>query len=66
LFFKIVKAGFSRPRKQLINNLSKTLGFDKNKVKAWLLQNKILPTQRAESLSVEDWKKLAKTFKNEK
>ncbi|OGZ19355.1 MAG: ribosomal RNA small subunit methyltransferase A, partial [Candidatus Nealsonbacteria bacterium RBG_13_38_11] len=29
IFFKIVKAGFSQPRKQLINNLSKKLMFNK-------------------------------------
>ena len=32
LFFKIVKAGFSQPRKQLINNLSKNLKVDELKL----------------------------------
>ncbi len=63
LFFKIVKAGFSQPRKQLINNLSKKLKIDKIKVEVWLWKNNIQPTQRAETLSVEDWVKLTKTFK---
>ncbi|MBZ9578244.1 ribosomal RNA small subunit methyltransferase A [Patescibacteria group bacterium] len=63
LFFKIVKAGFSQPRKQLANNLSKGLELDKERIKKWLLKNKIKPTQRAETLSVQDWIKLTKNFK---
>ncbi len=63
LFFKIVKAGFSQPRKQLINNLSKELNLEKEKVQNWLLENNIQPTQRAETLSVDDWIKLTKTIK---
>jgi len=61
LFFKIVKAGFSQPRKQLINNLSKKLKINKDKVKNWLLENGVPPTQRAETLTVEDWIKLARS-----
>jgi len=64
LFFKIVKAGFSQPRKQLINNLSKKLGIDKKKVEDWLLKNKISPRKRAEALTIENWKALAKSFEN--
>lgn len=59
-FFRIVKAGFSQPRKQLINNLSNGLKIDKKKIEQWLLKNKILPSQRAETLSVKDWLKLTK------
>ncbi len=62
LFFKIVKAGFSQPRKQLINNLSKGLNLPKEKTEKWLRKNKILPQQRAETLSIEDWKNLVKGF----
>jgi len=62
LFFKIVRAGFSQPRKQLINNFSKGLEFDKKKVEVWLLKNKIQPTQRAETLNLEDWINLTKSF----
>lgn len=63
LFFKIVKAGFSQPRKQILNNLLKVLKLDKDKTKSWLLENKIQPTQRAETLSVEDWISLTKNVK---
>jgi 16S rRNA (adenine1518-N6/adenine1519-N6)-dimethyltransferase len=61
-FFEIVRAGFSQPRKQLINNLSKSLEVDKIRIKAWLLKNNIQPQQRAETLSLEDWVKLTKNF----
>lgn len=63
LFFKIVKAGFSHPRKQLVNNLSKELKINKEKVKSWLLKNKIQPKQRAETLRLENWKNLTNTYK---
>jgi len=63
LFFKIIKAGFSHPRKQLVNNLSQELKVEKEKVRNWLLENKIQPTQRAETLSIYNWQKLTKTFK---
>lgn len=62
LFFKIVKAGFSQPRKQLINNLSAGLGLPKNRIKDWLLKNKLEPSTRAESLNLENWLALVKTF----
>lgn len=58
LFFKVVKAGFSHPRKQLLNNLSKELKLTKEKTKHWLLENQINPEQRAETLSIDDWLKL--------
>ena len=62
LFFKIVKAGFSQPRKQLINNLSKGLEMEREKSEKWLLKNKIEPSQRAETLKIEDWLKLLEDF----
>ena len=63
LFFKTVKAGFSHPRKQLINNFSKELKINKEKTRKWLLKNKIQPNQRAETLRLEDWKNLTNTYK---
>jgi len=61
-FFKIVKAGFSHPRKQLINNLSKGLNLEKQRIEKWLLKNEIQPSQRAETLSIKHWQKLTKTY----
>jgi len=62
LFFKIVRAGFSQPRKQLLNNLSKKLKLDKERIKSWLLKNGIDPSQRAETLSLKNWLSLTKSF----
>jgi len=62
-FFKVVRAGFSQPRKQLANNLSNGLKMDKEKVKNWILKNNIQPSQRAETLNTEDWIKLIKSCK---
>ncbi len=63
LFFEIVKAGFSHPRKQLVNNLttlksSNGVKLTKEQISDCLLINKIKPSQRAETLSVEDWERL--------
>ena len=62
-FFRIVKAGFSQPRKQILNNLTKGLKLDKEVVRAWLEKNKISPLQRAETLTVKDWILLTKIVK---
>jgi len=72
LFFKIVKAGFSHPRKQLANNLAKELAtsppnelkLDKKEVNNLLLKNNIQPTQRAETLAVQDWINLFNSIHN--
>ncbi len=58
LFAKIVNAGFSQPRKQLINNLSKGLDLTREQTAKWLIQNDIKPTQRAETLPINDWVRL--------
>ena len=61
-FFLVVKAGFKQPRKQLLNNLCKGLSRARTDVQTWLGQVGIAPTQRAETLSVQNWIKLAKSF----
>jgi len=63
LFFKVAKAGFSQPRKQLINNLSQGLKLNRVKVEGWLKKNGIHSTQRAETLTLKDWIKLTKSIK---
>ncbi len=63
LFFRVVRAGFFSPRKQLINNLAKGFKKDKEKVATWLLKNNIKSEQRAETLNVQDWINLTKTIK---
>ncbi|MBI2446317.1 MAG: ribosomal RNA small subunit methyltransferase A [Parcubacteria group bacterium] len=58
-FFKILKAGFSQPRKQLIGNLSKKLKISRGKLVLIFRNLDILSTARAENLSLTDWRKLA-------
>lgn len=61
-FFKIIRSGFSHPRKQLANNLSKMLKLNKDQVKNWLFKNNVYPQQRAEELEIKDWISLSSTF----
>jgi len=62
LFFRIVKAGFSQPRKQIGGNLSKMLKIEKKKVDELLTKNNLSPTQRAETLTIQDWKNLTEVL----
>jgi len=57
-FFKVVRAGFSHPRKQLLGNLSGGLKIEKEKISAILESAGIKNSQRAETLTVEEWKNL--------
>jgi len=62
LFFQIVRAGFSQPRKQLINNLAKKLKLNKEETVGWLKKNKVQPNQRAETLEIKDWINLSQSL----
>jgi len=90
-----VRAGFSQPRKQIINNLTNRLTIrsfpglavkpldkvkldksfpvfisekkkqiqeNKERIKSWLLKNSISPSQRAETLNLQDWINLTKSY----
>ena len=61
--FRIIKAGFSQRRKQLANPLSSAFGVDKKTLCDIFERLKIKPTARAEELSLEDYKELAKLLK---
>lgn len=63
-FFKLVKAGFSSPRKQLVNNLSSKLDLDKEEIKKALIECGLPQTARAENLSIENWTYLTSFFLN--
>lgn len=58
-FFRVVRAGFSQKRKQLINALSAGLGIDKEAATALLTAAGIAPTRRAETLTLTEWAALA-------
>jgi len=63
-FFKLVKAGFFHPRKKILNNLLKVLKLNKEEIKLQLVKNDMDPDRRAETLNIEEWKRLTKSFKN--
>lgn len=55
-FFKVVKAGFSKRRKTILNSMSNSeLGLEKDVIREALEKAKIDPIQRAEDLSLEDF-----------
>ena len=58
-FFKVVKAGFSQPRKQLAGNLLKRLKLPRERLMEIFRNSNILSTARAENLSLDEWQKLA-------
>lgn len=59
-FFKVVRAGFSAKRKTLANNLAASLQLDKKSIEDGLAEMGFSKAVRAQELSVQDWKKLAK------
>jgi 16S rRNA (adenine1518-N6/adenine1519-N6)-dimethyltransferase len=61
-FFKLVKAGFTAPRKQIANSLSQGLGLPKNEVTAMLAKAAIDPQRRAETFSLEEWARLCRIY----
>ncbi len=64
-FFDLVRAGFTAPRKQLLNSLAQGLGVSKAEVLSLLERAGIAPQRRAETLSLEEWARLRQVFKEE-
>jgi len=62
LFFRVVKAGFLHPRKQLLNNIKEGLGMKRQEAEKLLAACNISPARRAETLSIADWILIAKEF----
>lgn len=59
LFFKAVKCGFGQRRKTLLNSLSSGSGFEKEQVKQILEMAEIEPSRRAETLTIDEFAKIA-------
>jgi 16S rRNA (adenine1518-N6/adenine1519-N6)-dimethyltransferase len=59
-FFRVVKAGFSQKRKQLKNTLAGGLHRPVAEVVAAMEKAGLDPTRRAQTLSLEEWGRLAK------
>ncbi|MCS7282589.1 MAG: 16S rRNA (adenine(1518)-N(6)/adenine(1519)-N(6))-dimethyltransferase RsmA [Anaerolineae bacterium] len=61
-FFQVVRAGFTHPRKQLVNSLAAGLGIPSEEASRLLTMAGIDPRLRAECLSLADWARLARVF----
>lgn len=59
-FFRVVKAGFASKRKKLRSSISAGLAISKPAAEELLRHAAIDPELRAEDLSLDDWKRLAK------
>lgn len=54
-YFRLIKIGFSAPRKQIHNNLCNGFHLSPKEVDAWLSHAEIKKTSRPQELGVEDW-----------
>lgn len=60
VFFQVVKAGFSSPRKKLRSSLAGGLSLSKDEIDGLLGEVAIDPELRAESLAIQDWVRLTR------
>jgi len=61
-FFELVRAGFSTPRKQIVNSLAQGLKLPKAEVLSLLVKAQIAQQRRAETLSLDEWAQLWQVF----
>jgi 16S rRNA (adenine1518-N6/adenine1519-N6)-dimethyltransferase len=61
-FFRLVRAGFTTPRKQIRNSLTQGLGLPKPEVLSLLAKANIAPQRRAETLTLAEWAQLWQVF----
>ncbi|MBM4462632.1 MAG: ribosomal RNA small subunit methyltransferase A [Chloroflexi bacterium] len=59
MFFTVVRAGFSAPRKQLRNSLAQGLGVSPQEAAGILGRAMIDPKRRAETLGLDEWARLS-------
>ncbi len=60
LFFHTVRAGYSRPRKQLHNSLAAGLAMSSQQATELLSDAGVDPNRRAETLDIEEWQAVAR------
>jgi 16S rRNA (adenine1518-N6/adenine1519-N6)-dimethyltransferase len=61
-FFRVVKAGFSAKRKKLRSSVSGGLALPKTEVESLLEKADLSPDNRAEDLSLDEWRRLAQEY----
>jgi 16S rRNA (adenine1518-N6/adenine1519-N6)-dimethyltransferase len=62
-FFRLVRAGFSAPRKQLAGSLANGLEIPKERAAALLAKAAIDAKRRAETLSIKEWVELWRVYR---
>ncbi|MBI4235942.1 MAG: ribosomal RNA small subunit methyltransferase A [Chloroflexi bacterium] len=60
-FYAVARAGFSAPRKQLRNALAQGTRIEAARAAAWLERAGLDPRRRPETLSLDEWLRLART-----
>ena len=65
-FFRLVQAGFTAARKQVVNSLAQGLPMPKDEVIKLLEKAEITPQRRAETFTLEEWARLWRVFSREK
>jgi 16S rRNA (adenine1518-N6/adenine1519-N6)-dimethyltransferase len=63
-FFRVARAGFGQPRKQLRNSLAAGLGVAPAVAEEWLNATGIAPQRRAETLTVAEWGDLTRVVEH--
>ena len=59
-FFRVVRAGFSQKRKQLLNSLAAGLHLSKEEVRTLLESAQVDPRRRAQTLALEEWARVCR------
>jgi 16S rRNA (adenine1518-N6/adenine1519-N6)-dimethyltransferase len=62
IYFKLIKAGFQHKRKTIRNSFIRTLGWHPDQVLKLLQETGIDPKRRAETLSLEEWLTLTRSY----
>ena len=62
MFFKVVKSAFSQRRKTLLNCLASSFPYGKSEISEMLKSVDVEPTRRGETLSKQEFAKIADVF----
>ena len=62
-FFRVVKAGFSAPRKQLRNCMRQALGLSSDEVERLLGQAGIDPVRRPQTVAIPEWGQIYEAYR---
>lgn len=63
-FFRVVQAGFSQRRKQLVNTLASGLDITKDAAREALHTAGVEPSRRAETLTLDEWGELERVMRS--